>query len=122
MITAFGKELRKIRIDRGETLKDMAAVLGVSVSFLSSVEVGKKNVPESWVELIGQHYELDDTTRESLRAAARDSVRSIKIDLQGTGQMRRNAALIFARNFDSVSEDTAKKIIDMLNQDQSEWG
>ena len=42
MITRFGKELRKIRIDHGEILKDMAEKLQVTPSFLSSVEVGKK--------------------------------------------------------------------------------
>ena len=42
MITSLGRFLRKLRIDQGEILKDMADKLGVSVSFLSAVENGKK--------------------------------------------------------------------------------
>lgn len=42
MITPIGKFLRKLRIDTGEILKDMAEKLHVSPSFLSAVENGKK--------------------------------------------------------------------------------
>ena len=42
MLTALGKFLRKLRIDNGEILKDMADKLGVTASFLSAVENGKK--------------------------------------------------------------------------------
>lgn len=42
MLTAFGKEVRKIRLDRGELLKTMADSLGVKSSYLSAIEHGKK--------------------------------------------------------------------------------
>ena len=45
MLTALGRFLRKIRIDRNELLKDMADKLEVSASFLSAVENGKKSMP-----------------------------------------------------------------------------
>ena len=44
MITELGKHLRKIRIDHGEILKNMADKLGVTSSFLSAVEIGKRNM------------------------------------------------------------------------------
>ena len=43
MITPFGKYLRKLRIDHDEKLKDMAAKLGVTGSYLSAVEIGKRD-------------------------------------------------------------------------------
>jgi transcriptional regulator with XRE-family HTH domain len=45
MLTEFGQYLRKIRIDCGDLLKDMADKLGVTSSYLSAVETGKRNVP-----------------------------------------------------------------------------
>ena len=42
MLTSIGRFLRKLRIDHGEILKDMADALGVSSAFLSAVENGKK--------------------------------------------------------------------------------
>lgn len=45
MLTSFGKILHKHRIDCFERLLDMADKLGVSVSFLSSVEISKRSIP-----------------------------------------------------------------------------
>ena len=42
MANNFGKFCRKLRIDRGEILADMAKKLGVSSAFLSKVETGGK--------------------------------------------------------------------------------
>ena len=50
MLTSIGRFLRKLRIENGEILKDMAEALGVSSAFLSAVENGKKKMPESWIE------------------------------------------------------------------------
>lgn len=49
MLTDLGRLLRKIRIDHGEILKDMANRFGVTASYLSAVENGKRAVPEAWV-------------------------------------------------------------------------
>ena len=46
MLTSIGRFLRKLRIDHGEILKDMADALGVSYAFLSAVENGKKKCPK----------------------------------------------------------------------------
>ncbi|MBQ4504903.1 MAG: helix-turn-helix transcriptional regulator, partial [Firmicutes bacterium] len=47
MLTEFGKMCRKMRIDRNELLAEMAGRVGVSPAFLSAVENGKRNVPDS---------------------------------------------------------------------------
>lgn len=39
MLTKFGKELRKIRIENDEILKDMADKLNVTAAYLSAVEM-----------------------------------------------------------------------------------
>ena len=51
MLTSIGRFLKKLRIDRGEILKDMAEKLDVTVSFLSAVENGKKHMPSAWNDL-----------------------------------------------------------------------
>ncbi len=48
MLLSFGKILRKLRIDWAECLLDMSAKLGLSITFLSSVEIGKKCVHLEW--------------------------------------------------------------------------
>ena len=59
MLTSFGRQLRYIRRDNYQLLKDMAGLLNVSSSYLSAVEMGKRNVPEGWPDKIGELYKLD---------------------------------------------------------------
>ena len=47
MITEFGKILRIIRINCGDSAKDMSEKLGISASYLSAIENGKRNVPDN---------------------------------------------------------------------------
>ena len=48
MLTPFGQIVRKKRIDKFLTLKEMADALGVSSAFLSAVEMGRKAIPDDW--------------------------------------------------------------------------
>lgn len=42
MLSELGKALRVIRINRGLLLKDMACIIGVSSSYISSIENRKR--------------------------------------------------------------------------------
>ena len=70
MLTRFGKQLRKIRIDRDQRLKDMAEQLNVTVAYLSAVENGNRVVPDSWVYTLSKKYELSEEETVSLQKAA----------------------------------------------------
>lgn len=116
MITNFGKILRKLRIDRGEILMDMAEKLGVSPSFLSAVEVGRKSAPSGWARLIADEYNLSPVQYEELEAAAKETIATVRIDCTKADAKQRSAALVFARAFNSMPEDTAEQIIKLLNR------
>lgn len=66
--TPFGRFARKLRIDRSEYTKDMAAHLSVTPGFLSAVETGRRNAPQGWEEIISQAYGLSPTQADELRA------------------------------------------------------
>lgn len=117
MLTDFGRFLRKIRIDCGEIIKDMAQKLNVTASYLSAVETGKRNIPETWVDTIAMLYHLDENAKRELQNAAVNSVRSIKLNLENMQSGRRETAILFAREFDSMDEETIKKIRDLLARD-----
>lgn len=42
---AFGEYLKKLRLKRGLTLKELAELSGISPSYLSRIERGERNVP-----------------------------------------------------------------------------
>lgn len=113
--TKFGEYARILRVKAHEVMGDMAAFLGVSVPFLSAVENGKKAIPQGWAEKIAAHYMLDDASRKELQDAIDDSRTQVHIKIDNFGRNKRAAALQFARSFDDMDEDTAIKIMSLLN-------
>ena len=59
MATTYGKVLRRIRIDRDELLKNMAEKLKMTSAHLSSIENGKRQIPNNMTRSIVDIYELD---------------------------------------------------------------
>ncbi len=79
-ITAFGKAVRKARIDTDETMVSMAETLGVSVAFLSSLENGRKKIPTEWVEKIGRFFAERGKVIKNLQNLADVSNENVAID------------------------------------------
>ena len=120
MLTSLGRFLRKLRIDNGEILKDMAEVLGVSAAFLSAVENGKKKMPEGWIEKIETTYLLTAERVGELRAAVIDTNDAVELNLQNATPENRALAISFAREFDSLDDETSRKIFEILNRRKGE--
>ena len=114
--TKFGEFIRILRIRNHEVMGDLAKVLEVSLPFLSSVETGKKNVPLSWVNILTDHYKLNEKDVSELNKAIEESQTQMKISLVNTSNIKRSTALQFARSFDNIDEDTAKKIMELLEK------
>ena len=114
MYTKFGEFMRVLRIKHHEIMGDIADMLGVSLPFLSAVENGKRNVPTDWVDKIVSHYNLSPEETQELLEAIEQSKTQIKLDLKSSEFFQRTAALQFARSFDNMDEDTAKRIIELL--------
>lgn len=114
MLTPFGKACRKLRIDRGELLKDMADKLEVTSSYLSAVEIGKRNIPKEWPEMIAKLYGLKEADQHKLLRAARLSQKTVSLQLDNLSGDDRELAFAFARDFgelDEVDKDKIKKIL-----------
>lgn len=114
--TAFGEFVRILRIKHHEVMGDMAKVLNASLPFLSAVENGKKNVPADWIEKIVNHYDLSPAEQQKLSEAAEESRTQYKISTLAAGNTQRRAAMQFARSFDSMDDDTAIKILELLSK------
>ncbi len=113
-VTTFGKTIRKLRIDAGIVLKDMAETLGVSSAYLSSIELGKKNITTKIIESICANYSLSDSQKSELEKAADISQPSIKLDLRDNTVDERNAVSAFARKYKSLDSEKHKKLMDLL--------
>ncbi len=113
--TRFGEFVRILRIQHHEVMGDMAKMLNTSMPFLSAVENGKKNVPADWPEKIIAYYGLDADSRQELYDAIEESKTQYKIVTAKAGLNQRKAALKFARSFDDLDDETALKILELLN-------
>ena len=113
--TKYGEFMRILRVKFHEVMGDTAEFLGVKLPFVSAVETGKRNVPEDWYEKIVKHYNLSLDEQKELREAINESKTQMKINLVNTNNVKRQMALQFQRSFDDIDEETARRIIEMLN-------
>ncbi len=114
MLTSIGKFLKKLRIDRGEILKDMAEKLDVTVSFLSAVENGKKHMPGTWNEKICNLYNLNQMQRQEFTTAIAETEDAILMNLVNASLDKRELAVSFARRFDNIDDAQVEEIRKIL--------
>jgi transcriptional regulator with XRE-family HTH domain len=83
-MTPFGERMRKLRADRGITLKEMADGLGVSSAYLSALEHGKRGRP-GWhlIQRILSYFNIIWDDAEEVVRLARISHPRITIDTSG---------------------------------------
>ncbi len=115
--TKFGEFVRVLRVKHHEVMGDVADLLGCKVPFLSSVENGKKNVPETWAPILIEHYHLNSEEQADLYQSIEESKTQIKIDLRSAWPHQRLAAAQFQRSFEKMDEETANAIMKLLNRE-----
>ena len=114
MATTFGKELRKLRIDKDETIHIMAKKLGISISYLSAIEAGNRNIPNGMVDKIIEKYRLNKERSEIMRQAEAESSKEIDIDLSAVTVEQRKLVFALSRKLNDISDE------DCLDDEQSD--
>lgn len=120
MRTNIGEFLRNLRMTRKQRLKDMAEILGVSSAFLSAVENGKKNMPNSWFEKVRTEYNISDEECDQMKKEALKSQNTIILNMKNASSVNRELAVSFARQFDKIDEETSNKILQVLKNRKKE--
>jgi len=122
-LSAFGREVRKLRIDAGLLLATMADALGKSPSYLSSVETGRKPAGDDLVEATIKFFAKHGHDASVLRSAAKQDKKEVSIDQLHAEE--RNLMFALARMFpDSKSpadrERNLVRIQEALNEIEKE--
>ncbi|MDR8025602.1 helix-turn-helix transcriptional regulator [Burkholderia cenocepacia] len=107
-VTEFGKWVRKLRLEHGETMLDMGQKLGRSASFLSAMETGRKPVPAQIISAIAETYGLDDSAVSELREKAASGHSAFR--LKPDNDSDRELVAAFAAQLESLSEKQRKAI------------
>lgn len=68
-ITPYGRFMRIKRMEQGRLLVEQAIFMDCTPSLLSSVELGRKPVPERWFPIVVQFLKLGEDGKSKLRKA-----------------------------------------------------
>jgi transcriptional regulator with XRE-family HTH domain len=116
MVTPYGKELRKIRIDKSIVLGDMAKDLGLSPAYLSSIENGKREIPKDFNSRLVSVYGLSENQKTVLEKTVVVVQKNLNINLEpviGNPEYT-ETALMFARNFSRMMPEQVKQIKELF--------
>ena len=114
MASTFGKELRKLRIDKDENIHSMAKKLDISMSYLSAIEAGSRKIPSGMVDEIIKKYHLNKERSEILRQAEAESSKEIDIDLSNVTNEQRKLVFALSRKLNEISDEECLKILNRL--------
>lgn len=120
MLTDFGLEVRKLRLENQMRLKEMAEKLKKSSAFLSAVETGRKRIPVGLPERIAELLNLDEISAARLRRAAAKSVKSIRLDVSQRDEQAQELAVAFARRFPAMDQDDVQRLMKALTESKTE--
>jgi transcriptional regulator with XRE-family HTH domain len=116
-MTPFGERLRKLRAERGVTLSEMAAAIGVSAAYLSALEHGHRGRP-SWrlVQRIIAYFNIIWDDAEELAELARLSHPRVVIDTSGLSPQATRLANVLARRIRHLDEARIQRLLAILEE------
>ena len=115
-VTAFGKILRKMRIDCSEVLGVMAQRLKVSPAYLSSIENGGREIPDDFITKIVTEYGLSEEQKNELEEAKAKVKGAVNVDFtdQKTEADYVETAVMFAKDFSRLSAEQVNELKEHL--------
>lgn len=112
--TPFGRYLVAVRAARHERLCDMARALDMSDAYLSSIEVGRRNVPKGFVDKLITLGYIDAADRVQIdewiylsRTTERFSVKDLSLEQQ-------RLVRLFALRLPTMNEDELSRVRTLL--------
>lgn len=117
-MTPFGARMRAMRAARGIALKDMAAALDVTPTYLSALEHGRRGRP-TWyfVQRVIQYFNVIWDDAEELQKLAELSHPRIVIDTAGLSPRATLLANRLARRVAELPEERIEALMALLDRD-----
>jgi transcriptional regulator with XRE-family HTH domain len=114
-MTPFGRRMRVLREKKGVNLQDMSAALGISTSYLSALEHGRRGRPSRVrVHEICQYFNLVWDEADELQRLARISHPRITVDTSGLSPEATELANELAQRIRKLSTAKVKALLATL--------
>ena len=120
MLTEYGKYIRELRKQKGETLSSMSEKMNVSIAFLSAMEVGKKQVPVEYADKISEIYNLTEEQNLELTNAIGSSNANMNLDFTVMTEEKAQISVLFARRINKLSQKSLEELRKLLIDDAVE--
>jgi transcriptional regulator with XRE-family HTH domain len=115
-MTPFGARLRQLREDRGIRLKDMAEELGVSATYLSALEHGRRSKPNwSFIQRVIHYFNIIWDEADELQRLADVSNPKITVDTAGLPPKATELANRLARDIATLTEADLEALLETLD-------
>lgn len=116
-MTPFGDRMRKLRMERGITLKEMAEAIGVSSAYLSALEHGKRGRP-GWhlIQRIIAYFNIIWDDADEVVRLARISHPRITIDTSGLSPKATELANRLADDIGKLDPPTLDELLVTLSR------
>jgi len=111
-LSIFGLCVRKLRLDLGLSLREMAIGLGVSSPYLSSIELGEKTLTGKIADRSIEYFKSKNVANEQLfelRSACDQSMKAVPVSMLHADD--RNLVAAFARRLSEgqgIPDDVVK--------------
>ncbi len=110
-MTPFGEKLRALRAERGVALKDMAEELGVTPTYLSALEHGRRGKPNwAFVQRVIHYFNVIWDDAEELARLADLSHPRIVIDTAGLSPAATALANRLSRSIADLDAETLEQL------------
>lgn len=111
----FGEFCQQIIVNRrGEEFNDIALVLDIHTNTLRYMcNIGMRPPKEEYVEVMKEHYALDNTELAQLQAAVDECQNKAVFDLSGVDNLKRAVVLNLKRRLDSLPEQVLQRILEL---------
>lgn len=114
-MTPFGQKLRELREARGASLKDMADHLGVSATYLSALEHGRRSKPNwSFVQRVIHYFNIIWDEAEELQRLADCSDPRVVVDTSGLHPKATELSNRLAKDVAGLSEANLDAMLTIL--------
>jgi len=111
--------MKKLRLNNNDqTMSDMAHGLGISISYLSSVENGKRTMTDEMIEKISSVYHLTNEQTTELRYLRDLASDRLNVTLDGMDDSTKSTTVKFLSSVDKLSAEDLKKIDSIIKKNK----
>jgi transcriptional regulator with XRE-family HTH domain len=116
-MTPFGDAVRRLRLKRGVSQKQMAAAIGVSPAYLSALEHGKRGAPSfEFLQRVAGYFNVIWDDADELFGIAAISDPKVVLDTSGLPAAHTAFANRLAGRIRSLSGETIRILEDVLEK------